>query len=50
MGVCSCHCVGDSDLAPVIAPDLSKEIVGVHLTGNKLDDFTNGINPFLMVA
>ena len=40
----------DSDLAPVIAPNLSKKIVGAHLTGNNLDNFTDGVNPFLMVA
>ena len=42
--------IGDSNLAPVIAPDLSKKIVGMCLAGNNLDDFTDGINLFLIVV
>ena len=42
--------LGDTDLAPVITPDLSKKIIGVHLVGNNLDDFTDGVNTFLMVV
>jgi hypothetical protein len=42
--------LGDPDLAPVVTPDLAKKIVSVRLAGNNLDDFTDGINPFLMVV
>ena len=42
--------MGDSDVAPVITPDLSKKIVGVCFAGNNLDNFVDGVNPFLMVV
>ena len=42
--------LGDTDLAPVITPDLAKKIVGACLPGNNLDDFADGVNPFLMVV
>ena len=42
--------LGDTNLAPVITPDLSKKIVGVCLAGNNFIDFANSVNPFLMVA
>ena len=42
--------LGDKNLEPVITPDLSKKIVGVRLAGNNLDDFTDGVNPCLMVV
>ena len=40
--------LGDSDVPSFIAPDASNKIVGACLAGNKLDNFTNGVNPFLM--
>ena len=42
--------LGDTNLASVITPDLSKKIVGVRLAGNNLDNFTDGVNSFLMVV
>ncbi|MEA3642885.1 MAG: hypothetical protein VBE63_23515 [Lamprobacter sp.] len=41
--------LGDPELAPVITPDLAKKIVSVRLEGSNLDDFSDGVNPFLMV-
>ncbi|HKK56614.1 hypothetical protein [Marinobacter sp.] len=41
--------LGDPELAPVVTPDLAKKIVGVRLAGNNMDDFSDGVNPFLMV-
>ena len=40
----------DTNLAPVITPDLSKKIVGVRLAGDNLNDFTDGVNLFLIVV
>ena len=42
--------LGDSNPVPVLAPDLSKKIAGLWLAGNNSDDFTDIVNPFLMVV
>ena len=42
--------LGDTNLAPVVTPDLSKKLVRVCLAGNNLDDFTDGVKPFLVVV
>jgi hypothetical protein len=42
--------LGDPELAPVVTPDLAKKIASVRLAGNNMDDFSDGVNPFLMTV
>ena len=40
---------GNVDQAPVVTPDLAKKIVTLRFVGTKMDDLSNGINPFIVV-